>query len=212
MAIRFTDLHDKIGQSTMGLITKEQLFKWCDENLEIKSYISISDKYALVKIFSQHFKEDVEEYLNKEDMNYVYMMYDLGLIFDIMFEYIDVQVLYKNRTVENYDFIMVSGFYDYVMSKCGRDYTVFSEMCGRMIGIDNLALILELNSIFAQEPDVESYERIKDIINNEVDQSKLQTLLEIERMNNKDMAKVVDGIKLDVLKETMSGGEGDGAV
>lgn len=199
--MKFTDLHDKMAQCVNGLISKEDFYSWLDENIKVKSYLSIATKYAIISMFSDKVTEEISEYLNKKEATgYIYMTYDINVVFELLFKYVDIIVLSKNRTIENYDLVMQSGLYDYITSKCGKDYDDLVKKCDRASNIETMGIIRELSNIFVNPPSIEDIEKIKDIINNDIDKEKLEILKAIEEYNNPTLKKIVDNIS----KETTS--------
>lgn len=203
--IRFTDLHDKLIQYTTHLITKKELLSWLGENVPVRKYISISEKYAIISMFIKEFNNAVKNVIiDNEKAPFVYLTYDINCMFNLLFRYTDIIVLSKNQTVDNYDLMMQSGFYDYVISKCKNDYLDLQRKCDRTIGIDIYSVVRELQVIFATPPSVEDIEKFKESIN-EIDPSKLEILKTIEEYNNPMMKKVIDGITKESVKEAIKG-------
>lgn len=204
MAIKFTDLHDKLVQCNTGLISKEQLTSWLDENVKVKKYISLSTKYAIISVFVNNINTIVDDINIEEDLDYLYMTYDINLMFGLLFQYIDIPVISKYRSIENYDLVMESGLYDYLMDKCEKDYRVMVEKCDRLTGINNLSITRELSNIFGNPPSVEDIERIKDLINNEIDVEKLNIIKAIEEYNNPTLKKIIDRAERESVREIIS--------
>ena len=191
--MKFTDLHDKMAQCVNGLISKEDFYSWLDENIKVKSYLSIATKYAIISMFSDRLNQDISGYLEKKEATgYIYMMYDINIMFELLFKYIEIIVLSKNRTIENYDLVMQSGLYDYIVDKCGNDYKNLVEKCDRASNIETMGIIRELSNIFVNPPSIEDMEKIKDIINNDIDKEKLQVLKAVEEYNNPTLKKILD--------------------
>lgn len=199
--MKFTDLHDKMAQCVNGLVSKDDFYSWLDENIKVKQYLSIANKYAIISMFSDKVNQEINDYLDKNNATgYIYMTYDINMMFELLFKYIDMVVLSKNRTIENYDLVMQSGLYDYIISKCGKDYDDLVKKCDRASNIDTMGIIREISNMFVNPPSVEDIEKIKDIINNDIDKEKLEVLKAIEEYNNPTLKKIVDNIS----KETNS--------
>lgn len=205
MSLNFTDLHDKMVQRKTKLITKKDFEAWLKENVEVKPYLSIATKYAVISIFSDNMNKQIKDFYESEYQNfeYIYLTYDINLIFDLLFKYLDMIVLSKYRTAENYDLVMQSGFYDYMMGKCGVDYKNMVEKCDRATGIDNLSVIHELTTIFANPPSVEEIEKIRDIINNDINPEKLEILQAMAEYNNPTMKKIIDKASEESVRENL---------
>ena len=199
MSIKFSDLHDKLNQYVLNLITKKELEQWLKDNIKIKKYLSLVEKYAIIDVFADKFIDAIK---NTDDINNnaIYIMYDINCMFDLLFKYVDIVVLSKYRTIENYDLIIKSGFYDYILKGCKNDYEELLSKCDRVTGINELSLFRSFEPIINNQPTVEDYERIRDIINNEIDKDKLQILQAVEAYNNPTMNKIVEGISTEALK------------
>ena len=52
-------------------------------------------------------------------------------------------------------------------------------------------------------PSVEEMERIRDIVNNEIDKDKLEIIKAVEEYNNPVMEKIAEVVKSDSLKEAV---------
>ena len=201
MSINFTDLHDKLAQIVNGLISKEDLYQWLDENIEVKSYIPITQKYAMINIFSDRFNTNV--YNDSGELDELFnLMYDIESLFSFLFGYTDIFVRPKDRTADNYDLIIRSGFYDYMMQFCKSDYLDLISKCDRVCSIDNIVLLNGFVKSLTQ-PSVEDMERIRDIINNEIDKDKLDVLKAVEEYNNPFFKKIMDVVSKKELAETM---------
>ena len=203
MSIKFSDLHDKLNQYVLNLITKKELEQWLKDNIKIKKYLSLVEKYAIIDVFDDKFIDAIKNADNINN-NAIYIMYDINCMFDLLFKYVDIVVLSKYRTIENYDLIVKSGFYDYILKGCKSDYDELLFKCDRVTGINELNLFRSFESIINNQPTAEDYERIRDIINNEIDKDKLQILQAVEAYNNPTMNKIVEGISTEALKGTES--------
>lgn len=203
MNISFNDLHDKLLQRVDNLISRDELYDWLDNNLEVKNYLPLTTKYAEIRIFSDKFKDDVDSNIDDKDVDFIYFVYDLNQLFVFLFAYTDIVVLSKNRTIENYDLIMKSGFFDYVMQYCKNDYESVVEKCNKVTGIEDVNTIKSFTMAIGSYPSVEEMERIRDIVNNEIDRDKLEIIKAVEEYNNPVMKKITEVIESDSLKEAV---------
>ena len=124
-------------------------------------------------------------------------------MFVFLFAYTDIVVLSKNRTIENYDLIMKSGFFDYMMQYCKNDYESVIEKCNKVTGIEDVNIIKSFTMAIGSYPSVEEMERIRDIVNNEIDKDKLEIIKAVEEYNNPVMEKIAEVVKSDSLKEAV---------
>ena len=203
MDISFNDLHNKLLQRVDNLISRDELYDWLDNNLEVKNYLPLTTKYAEIRIFSDKFKDDVDSNIDDKDVDFIYFVYDLNQLFVFLFAYTDIVVLSKNRTIENYDLIMKSGFFDYMMQYCKNDYESVIEKCNKVTGIEDVNIIKSFTMAIGSYPSVEEMERIRDIVNNEIDKDKLEIIKAVEEYNNPVMEKIAEVVKSDSLKEAV---------
>lgn len=203
MSISFNDLHDKLLQRVDNLISRDELYDWLDNNLEVKNYLPLTTKYAEIRIFSDKFKDDVDSNIDDKDVDFIYFVYDLNQLFVFLFAYTDIIVLSKNRTIENYDLIMKSGFFDYMMQYCKNDYESVIEKCNKVTGIEDVNIIKSFAMAIGSYPSIEEMERIRDIVNNEIDRDKLEIIKAVEEYNNPVMKKITEVVKSDSLKEAV---------
>ena len=203
MSISFNDLHDKLLQRVDNLISRDELYDWLDNNLEVKNYLPLTTKYAEIRIFSDKFKDDVDSNIDDKDVDFIYFVYDLNQLFVFLFAYTDIVVLSKNRTIENYDLIMKSGFFDYMMQYCKNDYESVIEKCNKVTGIEDVNIMKSFAMAIGSYPSVEEMERIRDIVNNEIDKDKLEIIKAVEEYNNPVMEKIAEVVKSDSLKEAV---------
>ena len=203
MSISFNDLHDKLLQRVDNLISRDELYDWLDNNLEVKNYLPLTTKYAEIRIFSDKFKDDVDSNIDDKDVDFIYFVYDLNQLFVFLFAYTDIVVLSKNRTIENYDLIMKSGFFDYMMQYCKNDYESVIEKCNKVTGIEDVNIIKSFTMAIGSYPSVEEMERIRDIVNNEIDKDKLEIIKAVEEYNNPVMEKIAEVVKSDSSQEAV---------
>lgn len=204
MSVNFNDLHDKMFQSKSGLISKEDFFEWVGKNIEINTYIPITKKYALIRIFSDKFSDMVNNDLENEDNDYIFLIYDINQVFVLLFAYTDMIILSQNRTIDNYDLIMESGLFDYIMKFCEKDYKLLIEKCDKVTGINDLNILKQFVSSIGNQPTVEDMKKIRDIINNEIDSDKLEIIKAVQEYNNPALKKIVDITSNKVMRDIIS--------
>lgn len=203
--MNFTDLHDKMFQVTSGLLTRDAFFKWLNENIEVTKYLPIVNKYGVIRRFSDKFQEDMEEYMGREDkpgLDFLYLMYDINIMFNVMFKYIDVIVYADQRTLDNYDLVMQSGLYDYIMYNCNSDYKELREKCDRLSGIDDLNIVSTFTEIIGNQLKVEDIREMKELVDG-IDKEKLDILKAVEMFNNPLIAGAIETIRKEEAKTAM---------
>jgi len=202
--VHFTDLHDKMVQVTTGLITKTGFKEWLNATIDVKPYLSIVSKYAIINVFASTFKNKAfNQGDNKKiDLDLVYLEYDISMVFDLMFYYTNIIALPSDKTTKNYDLVKQSGLYNFINSKCNDDYSETLEKCDRLTGIHNVSMMNEILNALGTYPSTEDIETMKNTIN-EIDGTKLSLLKEIEVYNNPTLKKLVDIVNEEATKEEM---------
>lgn len=205
MAISFNDLHDIMAQRNNGLISKEKLYLWLDENVQIKTYIPLVNKYAIIKLFSENIKSGMGEE-GEYNTDAILLYYDINQLFSLLFAYTDVIVTTKDRSLDNYDLIMTSGFYDYIYNYCGcgRDYDELVKKCDNTTGINSICIMEQIVQAIGKQPTVFEMRQMANIINNDIDKDKLELIKTIQEYNNPTMKKVVDAISKESAREVMN--------
>ena len=203
MSINFNDLHDKMFQVTSGLISKESFFEWLDENIDIDVYIPVATKYAIASVFSKEIFSDMSGTDIAEDIDYIFLKYETERLFNSLFSYIKIKVSKNNKTFDNYDLVFKSGLYDYVMKFCESDYKRFLDIFDRVSGINTLTIMNQFVTFIGKQPNVEDMERIRDIINNEIDTDKMEILKAVQEYNSPVMKQVIQGLSTESLKEVI---------
>lgn len=128
-------------------ITAVDFKNWTNNNIEVRKYIPITEKAVILDKFKDNFLAIGLLTYNNEDYNanYLYMEYNMRLVFDILLRYTNIAIKDEDKTTDNYDLIMESGIYDYIIKKCEKDYTNFVERCDRFL---NVGLLLNIKEIF----------------------------------------------------------------
>ena len=197
----FNELHDKLVQFDTGLIKQDEMQKWCDDNITIKRYFSIITKYALIEMLKDNL--DNLEIKDSEDMYYVYMTFDIQAFFTFLFRYISVDVPFDKRTTVNYDLFMRTGFVDYVLDVCGKDYNELVSKARDVIGLENMNVIKAVAQIFSGLMDISDLDKIKDAVNS-LDKDNLKVIQAIQEFNDPTTKMVVDNLKKASIEEAKS--------
>lgn len=200
---RLKDLIEQIDLYKSDKIKSIDFNKWVNENIKIKSYMDIKTKCLIVSMATERFNSEMTFEDENTFRDECYKTFELSLVFDILFAYTDIVVPSNYRNEETYDKIVDSLFYIYILDICGRDYEKMKYMYERQTGINNISTVFALADIFGLNVKVEDVEKMRDIINEEVDGDKLKSLVEISRMNDPIMAKVVDRIEKEAVKDVL---------
>lgn len=200
--LSFTDLKDKMVQVTTALITNKQFIDWLDENMEVKKYLPITAKYASISLFASTFDDVIAKYeeIHHESGVVNYMTYDINVMFDFLFQYTNCTVIPKYRTTDNYDLVMQSGLYRYIVYRCQNDFDDLKRKCDRVIGIDFYFMAKAMKDILGKFPTPDEANKITEAVN-EIDTEKLQALRDIQAMNNPMTAKVIQAVKNQAYQE-----------
>lgn len=199
--MNFTDLHDKLVQYDTGLIKQREFEGWLEDNITVKKYFSIITKYALIEMLKANL-DDVG-IKDTEDLSYVYMNFDIQSMFTFLFRYISMDVPFEKRTSVNYDLVMRTGFADYILQTCGKDYNELVSKAREVIGLENLNVVKAVAQIFSGLMDTSDLDRIKDTVNN-LDKDNLKLLKSIQEFNDPTTKKVVNSLKETAAEEAKS--------
>lgn len=195
--IGFNDLHDKMIQVTTKLISRNDFYAWLDENILPKAYIPIKIKYSIISNISEKVMADIS-FISEEnrDIKEFYMNYDINSTIIILLSYTDIEYKKNNLTSENYDLMHNSGFYNYMMRFCKRDYIEFKNKCDLANGIESIRVWYDLNKNLMNLPSAKDFDKslnkVKKMFNDPDFDDTLNNLLKIEMMNNPRTGRVVD--------------------
>lgn len=185
---------DKLKEYKNKLVTKESLDNWLFENINITNYISIGNKYAYIHKVNETFSEEIAEILNnKQDVELVFMRYDMHVLFDILLKYTDIVITKEDKTPEYYDIMVETEFDRYLKLAIGNDCVKFMDAFEKASGIN------EINTMNI----------IKGAIDNNITQDKIDALDKVfKKLNtkkNKDFLEDVMAYSNPAVKELMDG-------
>ena len=190
MSIEYKELRNHMINDTI-----EDFVEFLNGNVNVESYIPIGRKIAIMDIFSRNFSIVIENILNDKfaTLSELYMEYEMRKIFDILLKYIDVEfdMTYQNNM--EYDLIMQSGLYDYIINVSYADYHKFCEYLDCVVGIRDIS-ILDLFNKKLNTPTVDDVEKMVSKIEN-IDKNKIDKLMKIVEMNDPLTTAVRDIIK-----------------
>ena len=199
--MNFTDLHDKLVQFDTGLIKQREFDGWLEDNITVKKYFSIVTKYALIEMLKDNL--DSLQLNDSEDIYYIYMTFDIQSMFTFLSRYISIDIPFDKRTTVNYDLMMRTGFVDYVMQTCGKDYNELVSKACEVIGLENMNVIKAVAQIFSGLMDTSDLEKIQETVNN-LDKENLKFIQNIQEFNNPTTKKVVNELKKSAAEEALS--------
>lgn len=183
--------------------------EYLKKNIQVQNYIPLGKKTAYIDIFARNFTLVLENLLNDgiSTMADVLMEYELRKVCDIMFRYtnIDFDILYQNNM--EYDLIMQSGLYTYVISIAGKDYNVLCDYLDTAVGIRDLSIISQMNATI-KFPDFEKVNETIDKLKY-LDDNKLNKLYHIIDMNDPLTKEVANVVKFTAIREASKSTEDD---
>ena len=179
------------------------------KNIQVQNYIPLGKKTAYIDIFARNFTLVLENLLNDgmSTMADVLMEYELRKVCDIMFRYtnIDFDILYQNNM--EYDLIMQSGLYTYVISIAGKDYNVLCDYLDTAVGIRDLSIVSQMNATI-KFPDFDKVNETIDKLKY-LDDDKLNKLYHIIDMNDPLTKEVANVVKFTAIREASKSTEDD---
>lgn len=181
--------------------------KYISENVIVENYIPLGKKAAYVDIFAKNFSFVIENMISDgySTIADILLEYELRKVCDIMFRYtnIDFDIKYQNNM--EYDLIMQSGFYFYVMTIAREDYKMLCEYLDIAVGIKDMSIMEQFNK-YINIPSTADIDAMVEKINN-IDNDKLNKLSHIIDMNDPLTKSVTDVIKASAYHEAIKGVE-----
>lgn len=193
--MKITDIMDKYKQRDLGLLSDEQLEKQLNDELVIHTYISLSRKCAYLHNLNEKFASQIETYLKDDsDVELIYMLYEITVLFDVVFQYVNIEMTAKQKSVEVYDFCMNSGFYKYLTDRIGDDANKFVDMFEKTSGITNLNISIMIRNAVNSNITGADIAELKSVIKG-ITPKKLGMMNEFMAYNNPAMNNMLDNIK-----------------
>lgn len=178
----------------------EVIQKINDNNLNlsdiiVKNYIPIAEKFSTIRRIGKEINDEIDYLINNENFgyDYVYLKYELEKYFMLIEKYTNIIIKKDEKTLNNYDVLMSSGIFDYINKICEKDYNDFSNLCDRVIGIDNLSITRQLSNLLTTEIVSKNLKSIKRSIDG-ISKEKLNILKNIHEYNNPLYKELYDNI------------------
>ena len=204
MNITFKDLYKKMEDRVNNIITQEEFYDYLDNNIDIEKYLSISKKYATAEIISKKYETSLILQSKVEDFDsFIYMQYDIYKTLYCVFVYTSLVITKDFYNQESCDLCYKSGLIQYIKKQSNNDLDILFEKCDCVSGINNLFIIKKLNELLSVNT-VEDWEKIQDIVNNGIDESKLKFFNEIVAYNDPRMHELFDKIKENSVNKSKS--------
>lgn len=174
---------------------KEKVAAYNDmcQNLVIKSYMPIQEKViAIVRIVLDSDKD--------YDMPATFFMagVEIASLFDGLISYTNLEqnLTIDDKNYENYDLLYQSGFADYILQFCQRDYDRLVHMIERTMSFENLN---ELTSSM-REMNVGALEGLTNELRNckkDLDPEVLRNMADILRYNDPNLGRLKEVLETD---------------
>ena len=174
---------------------KEKVAAYNDmcQNLVIKSYMPIQEKViAIVRIVLDSDKD--------YDMPATFFMagVEIASLFDGLISYTNLEqnLTIDDKNYENYDLLYQSGFADYILQFCQRDYDRLVHMIERTMSFENLN---ELTSSM-REINVGALEGLTNELRNckkDLDPEVLRNMADILRYNDPNLGRLKEVLETD---------------
>lgn len=172
--MKFNNLIEKI---------KDGNFETSD--IVVRSYVPLAEKFASIRRIGKEINLNIDDFINNENFgyDYIYLKYELEKYFTLIEKYTNLIIKKDEKTLENYDILMSSGVFDYINKICEKDYNDFSNLCDRVVGIDNLSITRQLSNLLTTEVVSKNLKNIKRSIDG-ISKEKLNILKDIHEYNN----------------------------
>lgn len=193
--------YEDLRQHMINDSTKD-FVQYLSDNITVTPYIPIGRKTAIADIFSKNFAFVLSNMLNDNfsTLSEIFMEYEIRKVFNVLFRYIDIEFDYKYHNSMEYDLIMQSGLYYYILHDAGDDYNKFCELLDGVTGIRDMSIVdlfnKKLNNITPSDID----EMIHKVEN--IDQTKIDKLMKIAEMNSPLTSQIADIIREDARNNT----------
>lgn len=198
----FNDLKDKYSQYKNSLITFDEFDSWVYENIEIQQYIPVIKKYTMLHDIDETFAKECAEVMkmDRNNMEILFVMYDMTAIFDILFRYTNIDIQVDQRTTVNYDYMVSSGLFDYLKNKIGADYDKFVSMFEKASGINELNVIKVIEATLASSVKPEDIESLEKLFKG-MTPKKIKLIEDFQEFNNPGIKLLYDNMKSAAMKE-----------
>ena len=201
----FRDIKLILEQYVKGEVGIDKLIELV-KGLDVKFYLPIIQKYAQINMFNKRLTElisDADRSTN-EDVQAYYITYDVESMFVILNAYAGIISANEERSAENYDLVMSSGFYDMIVDQCKNDVAEFERLSRRICGIENIWILNELHDIFCSNGNLQNVEKIADIINNGLDKDVLDKLNAVQLLTSPTLNTLVNNLQKETADEVMN--------
>ena len=128
------------------------------------------------------------------DVELIYMLYEITVMFDVIFQYANIEMTADQKSVDTYDFCMNSGFYKYLTDRIGDDAKKFTDMFEKTSGIADLNISIMIRNAVNSNITGADIAELKSVIKG-ITPKKLDKMNEFMAYNNPAMNDMLNGIK-----------------
>lgn len=165
------------------------------KRLEVRTYLPMTQKASVL------FRATMDSDRPYDDNYAIFTMaMEVAMVFDGLLAYTNVEPVWDNtiKNYDTYDILEQSGFIDYVLQFCERDYNKLARLFERTVSVAHLMSLLEV----LENVDGESVKALTTAINkftNEADGQLVKDVADIMRYNDPELHQ----LKEDVVEEVI---------
>jgi len=196
----FNDVLDKINAYENNLMTQDELFKWFDDNVEVKCYIPVTTKYTYIRVIADLFKKEAEE--NRKgglDEFFDFMEYDILFSCYAFTAYTGINIPPNKRMPTTYDKLASCGLFNRLSQKVGFDFNDFKSKCDAACNVDGYMMLHQAVEIIAERLSPENIQEVGKAIS-KLDMRKLKLLEQVTKYNSPAANQIVDST-MNVVRE-----------
>lgn len=165
------------------------------KRLEVRTYLPMTQKASVL------FRATMDSDRPYDDNYAIFTMaMEVAMVFDGLLAYTNIEPVWDNtiKNYDTYDILEQSGFIDYVLQFCERDYNKLARLFERTVSVAHLMSLLEV----LENVDGESVKALTTAINkftNEADGQLVKDVADIMRYNDPELHQ----LKEDVVEEVI---------
>lgn len=198
--IKFEKVLKQMASVKDKKLSKLKFQEWLNENVIVKEYLTIIEKYSLIKAFCMDFEHKYMNRLISNELNvgsdFFYLGYDILSLFELLLFYTNIEIDDGSKTSDNYDLIYTTGLYDYILLKCKDDYLSLREKCDKVVGVNDFTIISKFNKLIEDNLIIDDFNKsikdIKSILKDKDVSENLKFINNIEALNNPYINNIVN--------------------
>lgn len=172
-----------------------EALKGLQKRLEVRTYLPMAQKASVL------FRATMDSDRPYDDNYAIFTMaMEVAMVFDGLLAYTNIEPVWDNtiKNYDSYDILEQSGFIDYVLQFCERDYNKLARLFERTVSVAHLMSLFEV----LENVDGESVKALTTAINkftNEADGQLVKDVADIMRYNDPELHQ----LKEDVVEEVI---------